>query len=266
MTREQYLERAVECVSYAKAHGLFVSYSAEDSTRTDLNFLKKVFRTVAEAGVDRLRVVDTLGAITPTAMKYLISEVKKEVPRKPVEVHCHNDHGLAVANSLSAVEAGASVISSSVNGLGERCGLAATEQVIIGLHNLYGYNLWKLEEIYSLCKLVESLTGVPIQPSAPVVGEDAFSHKAGIHQHGILQSVSTYEPYPPEMVGRKRTIILGKLSGHHAVKMKLQQIGVNASDDVIFKILDRVKSLSEEKNRSITEEEFQKIVREVMKS
>jgi len=262
MTREKYLEEAVKWVRYAKSHGLYVTYSAEDSTRTDLDFLKKVFKTVVESGVDCARVVDTLGVSTPTQMKFLVSAIKDLVP-VAVEVHCHDDHGLGVANSVAAVEAGASVVSSSVNGMGERAGLAATEEVIVALRNLYGIGSFKTEHLYGLCKLVEGISGVKIPPNKPVCGANIFTHTSGIHQDAVLKSPVTYEPYPPELVGQKRRLILGKLSGSHAVRAKLVEFGINAVEEDVKKLTRMVKEASERRRSALSDEEFAKLVEEV---
>ena len=262
MTREQYLDRAVEMVEYAKAHGLYISYSAEDSTRTDFNFLMKVFKTVVEAGVDRARIVDTLGAILPNAMRYLVTETRKVIDA-PIEVHCHNDHALGVANTLAAVEAGATAVSTSLLGLGERAGLAATEEVILALYNLYNVRYFNLSSMYRLCKFVEDISGVTIYPSKVLAGRNIFTHATGIHQHGVLENSTTYEPYPPELIGQKRRLVLGKLSGSHAVSSKLQEYGIKASKKEVKKILLEVKKTSEKRKSVLSDEEFLKIVHQV---
>lgn len=262
MTREQYLDRAVEMVEYAKAHGLYISYSAEDSTRTDFNFLMKVFKAVVEAGVDRARIVDTLGAILPNAMRYLVTETRKVIDA-PIEVHCHNDHALGVANTLAAVEAGATAVSTSLLGLGERAGLAATEEVILALYNLYNVRYFNLSSMYRLCKFVEDISGVTIYPSKVLAGRNIFTHATGIHQHGVLENPTTYEPYPPELIGQKRRLVLGKLSGSHAVSSKLQEYGIKASKKEVKKILLEVKKTSEKRKSVLSDEEFLKIVHQV---
>ena len=262
MTRHQYLERAVEMVEYAKAHGLYITYSAEDSTRTELSFLKKVFRTVVEAGVDRARIVDTVGAIIPPAMKYLVAEIGQTI-KAPLEVHCHNDHGLGVANTLAAVEAGATALSTSLNGLGERAGLAATEEILISLYNLYNVRYFNLSKLFELCKFVEKASGITIPPSKAAVGANVFTHATGIHQHGVLENTTTYEPYPPELIGQTRRLVLGKLSGSHAVSSKLQEFGIKASKEDVKKILIKVKKKSEKRKSVLSDKEFLRIVHEV---
>lgn len=261
ISREEYYNKAIELVEYAKSRGLYITFSAEDSTRADLNFLVKVFNGIVEAGCDRVRIVDTLGCIHPTAMKFLVKKVKELLKKKvPIEVHCHNDHGLAVANTLAAVEAGAEVISTSVLGIGERCGLAPTEEVIIALKNLYGLGNFRTEKLYKLCREVERITKITIPPHKPVVGVNAFAHASGIHQHAVLENPICYEPYPPEMVGQMRRIVIGKLSGRHAVRAKLLELGINATDEEVSKIIELVKLVSEERRSPLTDEEFIEIV------
>jgi isopropylmalate/homocitrate/citramalate synthase len=264
MTREEYLAKAVQAVELAKKHGLYVTYSAEDSTRADLDFLKRIFNEIARAGANTVRVVDTVGAITPLAMRYLVREIRKAVDI-PVEIHCHNDHGLALANTLAALEEGASVISSSIDGLGERAGLAATEEIIITLHNLYGIRSFNTKSLFELCKLVENLSRIKISPNKPVVGENVFAHTTGIHQHGVLENPTTYEPYPPELVGRERSLLLGKLSGTHAVVHKLHALGYNAPREKVTEVLAAVKEMSEKRRSALSDSEFAEIAQQVLK-
>lgn len=266
ISREEYYHRAIELVEYAKSRGLYVSFSAEDSTRADFNFLVKVFNGIVEAGCDRVRIVDTLGCIHPTAMKFLVKKIRESLKKKvPIEVHCHNDHGLAVANTLAAVEAGAEVLSTSVLGIGERCGLAPTEEVIVALKNLYGLGSFRTEKLYKLCKEVEKITGVVIPPHKPVVGANAFAHASGIHQHAVLENPICYEPYPPEMVGQTRRIVIGKLSGKHAIKAKLAELGIEATEEEVSRIVSLVKSISEERRSPLSDQEFIEIVDMVKK-
>lgn len=261
MSREDYYNKAIELVEYAKSRGLYITFSAEDSTRADLSFLVKVFNGIVEAGCDRVRIVDTLGCIHPTAMKFLVKKVKESLKKKvPIEVHCHNDHGLAVANTLAAVEAGAEVLSTSILGIGERCGLAPTEEVIVALKNLYGLGDFRTEKLYKLCREVERITKITIPPHKPVVGVNAFAHASGIHQHAVLENPICYEPYPPEMVGQVRRIVIGKLSGRHAVRAKLLELGIDATDEEVSKIIELVKLVSEERRSPLTDEEFIEIV------
>ncbi len=260
MTREQYLEKAVEAVEHAKGYGLYISYSAEDSTRTDIEFLKKTFATVIEAGVDRARIVDTLGVGTPVTIRNLVYSIR-QVVNAPIEIHCHNDHGLAVANTIAAFEAGATALSTCANGLGERTGVAATEEVIICLHNLYGVQIYNTTKLSELCRMIEELSKVSLPANKPVIGDNVFVHTSGIHQHAVLQNPVTYEPYPPELVGQKRRLLLGKLTGTHAVKAKLQEVGYDLPEDKVKEVVAQVKMKSEERSSALSDAEFLEILR-----
>ncbi|MEM4297228.1 MAG: 2-isopropylmalate synthase, partial [Nitrososphaerota archaeon] len=192
LSREDALRKAVEGVEYAKCHGVRVEFSAEDATRSDVEFLKRVFKEVCDAGADRIDIPDTVGVCTPERMMKLVREVRS-VCNVPISVHCHNDFGLAVANSLAAVEAGASEVHVTVNGLGERAGNAALEEVVMGLHQLYGKRTnIKTQLIYETSLLVSKLTGIRVQPNKAIVGDNAFGHESGIHTHGVLSLPLTY--------------------------------------------------------------------------
>lgn len=246
MSREQVLERATWAIDYAKAHGLVVEFSSEDATRTDLAFLKEVHRCVQEAKVDRIDVADTVGTISPTAMKYLIRELR-EVTKVPLAVHCHNDFGLATANSLAAVEAGADEVHVTVNGIGERAGNASLEEVVMGLRAFFGFatNV-DTTKLAHASKIVSRLTGVTVQPNKAIVGDNAFAHESGIHVHGILGDQSTYEAMRPELVGKDRRIVVGKHTGVHSVESRLQGYGFVLSPEQLTAVTSRVKKLAED--------------------
>ncbi len=246
MTREQVLEKAVWAIDYAKAHGFTVEFSSEDATRTELAFLKLVHLKVEEAKADRIDVPDTVGSITPSAMGHLISELK-QVTRVPIAVHCHNDFGLATANSLAAVEAGAAQVHVTINGIGERAGNASLEEVVMGLAAFYGIktNVNSRKLTYA-SKLVSRLTGVTVQPNKAIVGDNAFAHESGIHVHGILGSPTTYEPIAPDLVGGDRRIVVGKHTGVHSVENRLRSYGFTLAKDQLTSVTARVKKLAEE--------------------
>ncbi len=245
MSREQVLEKAADAVQYAKSHGFVVEFSSEDATRTDLGFLKAVHQSVQEAGADRIDVADTVGSISPPAMRYLIAELKT-VTRVPMAVHCHNDFGLATANSLAAVEAGAGQVHVTVNGIGERAGNASLEEVVMGLHAFYGIATGvDTTKFARASRLVSRLTGVPVQPNKAIVGENAFAHESGIHVHGILGDRSTYEPMAPDLVGKERRIVMGKHSGLHSVESRLKAYGFDLSRERLTGLTARVKKLAE---------------------
>lgn len=263
MTREQVIQKAVEGIEYAKTHGVVVEFSAEDATRTDLKYLKQVYRAAVEAGADRLNVPDTVGVMMPDQTYRLISELKKVV-KKPISMHCHNDFGMAVANSLAGVEAGASQIHVTINGLGERAGNAALEEVVMSLHLLQNKKTRiNTKLIYGTSQLISRLTGIAVQPNKAVVGENAFAHEAGIHTHGVVVKPLTYEPIPPELVGRRRKLIAGKHAGAHGIRAGLEEAGLHPTKAQLRDIVDRVKELGD-KGKSVTDADLFAIARTVL--
>ncbi|MHC1580216.1 2-isopropylmalate synthase [Methanopyrus sp.] len=263
MSREEALERAVEGVEYAKEHGVTVEFSAEDATRTDPDFLLEVYKATVEAGADRINVPDTVGVMTPPRMYRLVRRIVDALD-VPVSVHCHDDFGLAVANSLAAVEAGAEQAHVTVNGIGERAGNASLEQFVMALKALYGLDLdVRTEMLVELSRLVERLTGVVVPPNAPIVGENAFAHESGIHSHGVIKCAETYEPIRPEDVGHRRRIVLGKHAGRHAIKKKLEELGIEVDEEQLREIVRRVKELGD-KGKRVTEEDLEAIARDVV--
>ncbi|MDD3398765.1 MAG: 2-isopropylmalate synthase [Candidatus Methanomethylophilaceae archaeon] len=244
MSREEVKSRAIEAIEYARSHGLTVEFSCEDATRTDLDFLKEMHIAAQDAGAQTINVPDTVGVISPAAMEYLVSELVK-VTKVPISVHCHNDFGLAVANSLAAVRAGARQVHVCVNGLGERSGNAALEEVAMGLFAYHGIEAVDLSQIGQVCRTVSRLTGYPLPNNKPIVGKNAFAHESGIHVHGVLGNASTYEAFVPELVGMHRQIVLGKHSGAHSVRDKLDQLKIDVPESLLPVLVNRVKELAE---------------------
>jgi len=246
MTREEVLERIYESVRYAKDHGLIVEYSPEDATRTDEEFLLKAVKTAIEAGADRINIPDTVGVMHPFKFYDLISKVVKVTEGKIVSVHCHNDFGLATANSIAGVMAGARQVHVTVNGIGERAGNASLEEVVMALKKLLGYEVnVKTYLLYETSRLVAELTGVPIPYFKAIVGENAFGHESGIHVHGVIENPLTYEPISPEEVGNFRRIALGKHSGIHGLRKLLSEQGIELSDEELREVLKEIKKLAE---------------------
>ncbi len=261
MTREQVLKRVQEMVSYAKSHGVKILFSAEDATRSDLDFLVEVYKTAVDAGADEINIPDTVGVMTPSRMAFLVEYVKRNI-NVPIHVHCHDDFGMAVANTISAIEAGADVAQVVVNNFGERAGNAALEEVVAAVHFLLRYRVnVKINKLYELSQLVSKMFGIPIPPNKAIVGDNAFSHEAGIHVHGVLNNPFTYEPMRPEDVGNRRRIVLGKHSGRHSIEWALKNLGVEPSEDLIMYILEKVKEYSIKK---IKIDEV--VLREIVKS
>ena len=267
MTKEVYLEKLEEMISYAESYGLYVIYSAEDTTReNDLEFLKKAYKTAEDAGADRARVVDTLGCAGPNGMSFMVKEIGSVVDI-PIEVHCHNDLGLALANSLASIEAGASTVSTSVNGIGERAGITKTEEIIPVLHMLYGTKQFEMRQLTSLSELVQKISGIQMPPHKPLTGNNVTAHSSGIHQHGVLVNPQTYEFYPPRMMGQTRKIYIDELGGRHGIIYVAKELGIEISDETARKVLDKIKTAFSREGRrsSYTPEEIKEIIDEIQK-
>ena len=263
MSKEDILNLSVEAVDYIKDHGIIAEFSAEDATRTELDYLKEIYRAVEEAGVDYINIPDTVGVMVPSSMNYLVSELKNHL-KVPLSVHCHDDFGLAVANSLSAVEAGAEQVHATINGLGERAGNASLEEVVMALIVDYGVKMHiQTELLVGTSELVSRITGVKMPPNKAIVGENAFAHEAGIHVHGVLQKAETYEPITPEIVGHTRKIVLGKHTGANAIKSKLTEYGIEVTDDQFNQIFNQVKKLGD-KGKCVTDADLKSMAETVL--
>ncbi len=255
MSEEEVVERAVAMVKYAKKYCGDVEFSAEDASRTRPEFLYRVLEEVIKAGATVLNVPDTVGYSTPDEFGALIRGIRDNVSgidKVDISVHCHNDLGLAVANSLVAMVNGATQLECTVNGLGERAGNAAIEEIIMGINTRKDYynitHRVDTTQIYRTSKLVSSLTGVNVQPNKAIVGANAFAHESGIHQHGVLSEKTTYEIMTPESIGlAQNRMVLGKLSGRHAFEDRLKEMGYSLSSEEIQKAFDKFKSLADKK-------------------
>ena len=246
-TPEEALNIVTDCVEYAKKHGVIVDFVTEDTSRTSIDNTVKIFKTAIEAGADRVVITDTVGFLRPESMRYMVSQIRdrlyKEVKRKvPLSIHNHNDFGLATATTLAAIEEGVTVPHVCVAGFGERAGNAPLEEVVMALEFLYGIQTGvKTEKIQELADLVSQSFAILLPVHKAITGENAFSHEAGIHVHGILSHRLTYEPIPAETVGRKTEFYLGKHTGSQIVKTKLEQENITATDEQIQQIVLQVK-------------------------
>lgn len=264
MTREQQIEKLVDCVGFAKDHGLYVCFNAGDATRTDTDYLVEFAQAGLDAGADRFRICDTIGILTPSSSAAIVKKVMSSVAID-VEFHAHNDFGLAVANALAACEAAAEFdgrtlwVSTTVNGLGERAGNVPIEVFVMNLHAHYGVHKYRTEQIMPLCKHVEQASGLEIPLNYPVVGGNMFTHKSGIHVDGILKNPQLYEAFDPAMLGVSRRIALGKHSGKASIKYKLEQLGLTASPDMVEPLRREVSRFGEEVKRDLTDAEFKDI-------
>jgi len=266
LSQDQALEKAVESVEYAKSRGLQVEFSAEDATRTDRGFLKKIFTAVTKAGADRIDIPDTVGYSTPQ----YIAEITRdaiEATKLPISMHCHNDFGLAVANAISGIQAGAQCAHVTINGIGERAGNASLEELVMALQCLRFDQSWetniKTELLYETSKYVSKLAGMPVQPNKAIIGENAFGHESGIHTHGVLSNPLTYEPISPEIVGRNRWLQVGKHAGAHGISAMLEEYGVQPDKDQVKQILEKVKSIGDQ-GKHVTDVELLSISNAVM--
>ncbi len=264
-SREEVVAMAIDAVEYVKKHGAACMFSAMDATRTDMDYLIEVCKAAENAGADILNLPDTVGVAAPMSMRCMTAEIYKNV-KIPIAVHCHNDFGLASANSLAAVEGGAKQVQVTMNGLGERAGNADLAQVVMSLHSIYDLKTTvKTQYLVETARVVERYSGVPISVTQPVVGANAFSHESGIHSHGVIAESKTFEPgiMTPEMVGHQRRLVLGKHTGKHAVKKILNDSGLSPTDEELNAILERVKALGD-KGKKVTDVDLYAMTEAVM--
>jgi len=272
-TKEEVLKIAVEAVRLAKKLCPDVEFSAEDAGRSDFEYLVKVVEKVIEAGATTVNIPDTVGYTIPAEFAELIAGLKKRVSnieKVTLSVHCHNDLGLAVANSLAAVAAGARQVECTINGVGERAGNASLEEVVMALNvrrNLFGLSTdIRTKEIYRTSRLVSTLMGIPVQPNKAIVGENAFAHEAGIHQDGILKDPKTYEIMTPDSVGVPESrLVLGKHSGRHAFNRRLEQLGYRLSKKQLEEAFAQFKILADKK-KYVYDEDIITLIEQKMRS
>ncbi len=269
LTRNEALKRAVEMVSRAKGYVDDVEFSPMDASRTEPSYLYEVIEAIIEAGATTVNIPDTVGYALPDSFGALIRGIKENVPnigRTVISVHCHNDLGLAVANSLAAVISGARQVECTINGIGERAGNASLEEIVMILKtrkDLLGLETSIVsEQIYPASRLISGITGMAVQPNKAIVGDNAFAHESGIHQDGLLKDKTTYEIMTPESVGLSRsTLILGKHSGRHAFKTRLHELGYDISGENLDKAFERFKALADKK-KDVFDEDIEAIVQD----
>lgn len=266
-TPEEILETATKMVKYAKTFCDDIEFSAEDASRSNPEFLYKIFENVIEAGATVINIPDTVGYAAPEEFEKLIVGIKKNVPsihKVQISVHCHNDLGLAAANSLAAIKAGVDQIECTVNGIGERAGNAALEEIVMNLHtreDVYDVRCnVKTQEIYKTSKLLSTITGVRVQPNKAIVGENAFAHESSIHQKGILANQLTYQIIAPEVIGlTANKMILGKHSGKDAFTKRLKELGYELEEKAINRVFEDFRRLADKK-KSVTDRDISAMV------
>ncbi len=267
LTRDEALKRAVEMVAYAKSYVDDVEFSPMDASRTEEAYLWEVLEAVIEAGATTVNIPDTVGYALPGSFGKLIRGIRDRVPNigsAIISVHCHNDLGLAVANSLAAITNGARQVECTINGIGERAGNASVEEIVMILKtrkDLLGLDTnVNTEQIYPSSRLLSSITGMTVQANKAIVGDNAFAHESGIHQDGLLKEKSTYEIMTPESVGlSKSTLVMGKHSGRHAFKERLVELGFSLDETELNKAFARFKLLADKK-KEIFDEDIEAIV------
>ncbi|VAX36083.1 2-isopropylmalate synthase [hydrothermal vent metagenome] len=255
MNKNEIITRAVESIQRAKGHCEEIEFSPEDAARTELDFLCEVVEKTIAAGATTINIPDTVGYATPEHFRKVITYLKENVPNinnAIISTHCHNDLGLAVANSLAAVEAGARQIECTINGLGERAGNAALEEVVMALKTRADYynvhTKINTKKLYPTSHLVSSITGMAVQRNKAIVGKNAFAHEAGIHQHGMLQERTTYEIMRPEDVGYIGTnLVLGKHSGRHAFRDRIESLGYSVAEELLGQVFEDFIELADKK-------------------
>jgi 2-isopropylmalate synthase len=269
MTRDAVVAAAVDAVKYARSLTDNVEFSAEDGSRSDRDYLCRVFEAVIEAGAKTVNLPDTVGYALPQEFAELVRYVKTHTPninQAVLSVHCHNDLGLATANTLAAIASGARQAEVTVNGIGERAGNTSLEEVVMSMvtrHNSLGLkSSIKTEYIHPTSRLVSMITGIMVQPNKAIVGANAFAHEAGIHQDGVLKNPMTYEIMKPETIGLSTNkLVLGKHSGRHALRSRLRQMGYDLSDEEINLVFNRFKELADKK-KHVVDEDLEVIVTE----
>ncbi|AUJ23409.1 MULTISPECIES: 2-isopropylmalate synthase [Virgibacillus] len=269
-TPEEVIATATEMVAYAKQTFSQVQWSAEDASRSDWGFLAQIIEKVIDAGATVINLPDTVGYTTPKEYGDMFHYIRKNVPnieKAMLSCHCHNDLGMAVVNSIAAVENGATQIEGTINGIGERAGNASLEEIVVALKirsDFYPYQTnIKLDEIKRTSDMVAKLTGMHIQANKAIVGRNAFAHESGIHQDGVLKHASTYEIITPELVGvQANTLFLGKHSGRHAFKDKLKELGMRVTEDNMKQAFEAFKRLTDHK-KEVTDDDIFTIVTEI---
>ncbi len=267
MTPEEVYERSVAMVKYAKKHCSDIEWSAEDATRSDPVFLGRIIEGVIKAGATTINLPDTVGYTTPDEYYEFLMKVQEYAPSMvniSLSAHCHNDLGLGVANSLAAIKAGAKQIECTINGIGERAGNAAMEEIIMALHTrrdiLLADTRVVTTEIMRSSNLLSQITGVKVQPNKAIVGENAFAHEAGIHQHGMMKNKETYEIMNPETIGlSENNLVLGKHSGKHAFRDKLKQLGYDLPEVEVDRMFAKFKDLADKK-KSVYDRDIEALV------
>ncbi len=248
-TEKEALAIIEEHVCYARSLGLNVRYTPEDATRTDFDFLVEVCNTAIKAGADRISFADTLGIMQPHLMYERVALLRKNLLPCKIDIHCHNDYGLALANAMAGIRGGADCIHTTVNGLGERVGIPDLAETILAFHNLEATQKYNIQPLMELSGYLEKVSGFLLAPNKPITGQNAFSHKSGVHTNGVLKDPRTYEPFDPALLGRERKIVIDKYTGKSAVAARLDEYGIEVSAAELEVIVSRIKNIGDQRKQ-----------------
>jgi len=248
-TQNEALSIITDHIKYARDLDLKVRFTPEDASRTDFEYLVAVCNAAIEAGADRISFADTLGIMSPNVIYERIHNLRKQLLPCKIDLHCHDDYGLALANAMEGFRAGADCIHTTVNGLGERTGIPDLAELILVLNNLEGVEKYSVKPLMELSQYIERISGFFLAPNKPITGENAFTHKSGIHTNGIIKNPRTYEPFDPSMLGRERKIVIDKYTGKSAVRARLDEYGVEVSEVELVSIVSQIKNLGDKRKR-----------------
>lgn len=248
-TEKEALAIIQEHVCYARSLGLNVRYTPEDATRTDFDFLVEVCNTAIRAGADRISFADTLGIMQPHTMFERVRLLRTKLLPCKIDLHCHDDYGLALANAMAGIRAGANCVHTTVNGMGERSGIPDLAETILAFHNLERAEKFNLQPLVELSSYLEKVSGFFLAPNKPITGQNAFSHKSGVHTNGILKDPRTYEPFDPSLLGRERKIVIDKYTGKSAVAARLNEYGIEVSAAEQEVIVTRIKNIGDQRKQ-----------------
>ena len=248
-TQDEAITIITEHVAYARGLGLKVRYTPEDATRTDFEFLVRVCNSAINAGADRISFADTLGIMQPHIFYDRVRALRERLRPCKIDLHCHDDYGLALANAMAGIRAGADCIHTTVNGLGERTGIPDLAETVVAFHNLEGVEKYNIEPLMDTSAYLEKVSGFFLAPNKPITGQNAFTHKSGVHTNGILKDPRTYEPFDPSILGRERKIVIDKYTGKSAVQSRLDEYGIEVSAAELEVIVSRIKNIGDQRKQ-----------------
>ncbi len=248
-TQAQAIDIICEHMRYARSLGLKVRYTPEDASRTDMAFLIQACNSAIEAGADRISFADTLGIMQPHIVAERIAHLRQHLLPCKIDLHCHDDYGLALANAMAGIRAGADCIHTTINGMGERTGIPDLIATILAFHNLEGIKRYNLKPLMDSAAYLEKISGFFLAPNKPITGQNAFTHKSGVHTNGVLKDPRTYENFDPALIGRERKIVIDKYTGKRAVIARLEEYGIQVTDEQLDAIVDEIKNMSDNRKQ-----------------